>query len=188
MAEWGSEHDYATRVANLQGQGSGPRYNGSFFLTMDGPIPTVLDDHVSGRAALRQVGAGARVACTKGVEGSSRRRQNGHAAIGEQAPDLAGRVDAVHDRHLEVHQDDVGAPLAGEPYRLLAVAGVADDLEPLVGAEREPEGFGEEVMVVRDQDADLGLRRLGCHAPEKPRPRGNLRALVKDHPFGVRFA
>ena len=32
MAEWTSGRDYATRVANLSGTGSGPRSNGNFFL------------------------------------------------------------------------------------------------------------------------------------------------------------
>jgi hypothetical protein len=47
MAEWGSDRDYDTRVANLRGLGTGPRLNGNTFLTMDGPGATVLDDGVS---------------------------------------------------------------------------------------------------------------------------------------------
>jgi Ca2+-binding RTX toxin-like protein len=44
MAEWTSDHDYSTRVANLRGQGSGPRSNGNFFLISSGPGATVFDD------------------------------------------------------------------------------------------------------------------------------------------------
>jgi len=44
LAEWTSARDYATRVANLQGTGSGPRLNGDFFLLTDGPAATVSDD------------------------------------------------------------------------------------------------------------------------------------------------
>jgi hypothetical protein len=44
MAEWSSARDYNTRVANLRGQGSGPRANGNHFLTVSGPNSTVLDD------------------------------------------------------------------------------------------------------------------------------------------------
>jgi titin len=40
MAEWTSARDYATRVANLRGTGSGPRANGSYFLN----ATTVFDD------------------------------------------------------------------------------------------------------------------------------------------------
>jgi Ca2+-binding RTX toxin-like protein len=44
LAEWNSGRDYATRVANLMGTGSGPRLNGNTFLVADGPTPTVIDD------------------------------------------------------------------------------------------------------------------------------------------------
>jgi Ca2+-binding RTX toxin-like protein len=47
MAEWTSGRDYATRVANLSGTGSGPRRNGNSFLTAGGPSATVLDDQDS---------------------------------------------------------------------------------------------------------------------------------------------
>ncbi|MBI1896686.1 MAG: PKD domain-containing protein [Acidobacteria bacterium] len=48
LAEWNSSRDYATRIANLRGTGSGAgfdaRLNGNFFLRADGPNPTVFDD------------------------------------------------------------------------------------------------------------------------------------------------
>jgi Ca2+-binding RTX toxin-like protein len=44
MAEWTSSRDYATRVANLRGTGSGPRANGGYFLQASGPGVTVFDD------------------------------------------------------------------------------------------------------------------------------------------------
>ena len=43
-AEWNSARDFATRVANLSGIGTGPRANGNFFLWLDGPEATVFDD------------------------------------------------------------------------------------------------------------------------------------------------
>jgi hypothetical protein len=45
MAEWTSGRDYATRMANLRGTGSGPRANGDFFLKASGPDATVFDDN-----------------------------------------------------------------------------------------------------------------------------------------------
>jgi Ca2+-binding RTX toxin-like protein len=51
LAEWGSDRSYAERVANLCGDGTGPaweaRRNGHFFLTVDGPTATVIDDAAS---------------------------------------------------------------------------------------------------------------------------------------------
>jgi ELWxxDGT repeat protein/autotransporter-associated beta strand protein len=44
MAEWTSSRNYATRVANLRGGGSGPRANGMFFLKAHGPGATAFDD------------------------------------------------------------------------------------------------------------------------------------------------
>jgi hypothetical protein len=44
MAEWTSGRDYATRIANLSGTGSGPNNNGAIFLIASGPSATVFDD------------------------------------------------------------------------------------------------------------------------------------------------
>jgi len=44
QAEWTSARDDTTRVANIKGVGTGPRENGSFFLTTDGPSATAFDD------------------------------------------------------------------------------------------------------------------------------------------------
>jgi Ca2+-binding RTX toxin-like protein len=47
MAEWTSGRDYATRVANLSGTGSGPRANGNVFLIASGANATVFDNGVT---------------------------------------------------------------------------------------------------------------------------------------------
>lgn len=44
QAEWTSARSYAARVANLRGQGTGPRLNGAIYLIVDGPGRTVFDD------------------------------------------------------------------------------------------------------------------------------------------------
>jgi Ca2+-binding RTX toxin-like protein len=44
MAEWASGRDYATRIANLSGTGTGPRNNGDYFLIAGGPNATVFDN------------------------------------------------------------------------------------------------------------------------------------------------
>jgi PKD domain/RTX calcium-binding nonapeptide repeat (4 copies) len=53
LDEWTSSRDYATRVANLKGTGSGPRANGDYFLKASGVDQTVFDD----AAADRMVGS-----------------------------------------------------------------------------------------------------------------------------------
>jgi streptogramin lyase len=44
MAEWTSGQDYATRIADLSGTGTGPRSNGNYFLIASGPNATVFDN------------------------------------------------------------------------------------------------------------------------------------------------
>jgi hypothetical protein len=48
MAEWTSNRDYTTRVANLEGAGSGPNFdrrrNGNYFLISSNPSATVIGD------------------------------------------------------------------------------------------------------------------------------------------------
>ncbi|MBI3409088.1 MAG: hypothetical protein HY040_12130 [Planctomycetes bacterium] len=44
MAEWTSNHDYSTRVANIRGTTVGPRFNSDFYFQVDGPSATVFDD------------------------------------------------------------------------------------------------------------------------------------------------
>lgn len=44
QAEWTSARDYATRIANILGTGTGPRGNGTVFLTTDGPSATAFED------------------------------------------------------------------------------------------------------------------------------------------------
>lgn len=44
LAEWTSNRSYATRVANLRGDGTGSRANEGYFLNVSGPEATVFDD------------------------------------------------------------------------------------------------------------------------------------------------
>ena len=76
--------------------------------------------------------------------------------------DLRGGLDPVHPRHPHVHQDDVGSQLAGEPDGLRAVPGLPHDLDPLDGAEEEPEPSADQVLVVGDQDPDHGIGRVAA--------------------------
>jgi hypothetical protein len=59
MAEWTSDHDRNTRIANLSGTGSGPsfdsRLNGNIFLTANGAAATVLDDGVRDRLYVEEL-------------------------------------------------------------------------------------------------------------------------------------
>jgi hypothetical protein len=66
---------------------------------------------------------------------------------------VAGRFDAAHRRHVEVHHDDVGRELADVHYRLGAGRGLADDLELLL-LEQVPQPRPEEVVIVDQQHTE----------------------------------
>ena len=82
------------------------------------------------------------------VVSTSTRGGSGHHS------DLPRRLDPVHARHPHVHQDDVGPQLASRRDRLDAVAGLADDLEPGVGAQNHPEAGTNEPLVVGEENAN----------------------------------
>ena len=80
---------------------------------------------------------------------------------GAIAGDVAGRVDAAHARHVQVHDDDVGSELAHDPHGLGAARRLADDLDSLL-LEQVAEACPEQVVVVDDQHAErVGLTLLG---------------------------
>jgi hypothetical protein len=66
--------------------------------------------------------------------------------------DLPGGLDAVHDRHPDVHQDDIGPGPAGLGDGLGAGAGLADDGETLGGADDAAEPGPDQGLIVGDDD------------------------------------
>ena len=66
--------------------------------------------------------------------------------------EAADRLDAVHARHPQVHQHDVGGVLGGERERLLAVGRGADELDPVEQAEQRAEALAHDALVVGEQD------------------------------------
>ena len=77
-------------------------------------------------------------------------------ASGTRAHDLLGRLDPVHLRHAQVHHDHVGPAPLGEGDRRLAVGGLADDADVRRAQEREPQAFADDLVVVGEEDGDLG--------------------------------
>ena len=71
------------------------------------------------------------------------------------ARELLGRRDAVHVRHVDVHQDDVRRELRGELERLAARRRGPDDVDVALEAEQLREVIARLRDVVDDQDADL---------------------------------
>ena len=72
---------------------------------------------------------------------------------------MACRFHAAHARHVQVHHNDVWRHLANDVQGLLARGGLPDDLDAFVFQE-VAKPTPEEIVVVDDQDADLGQRLL----------------------------
>jgi hypothetical protein len=70
------------------------------------------------------------------------------------ADDLPGRREAVHRRHPDVHQDDVGPQPAGLRHRVHPVDRRPDDREIGFGVQDQPQAGAHQLLVVDDQDAD----------------------------------
>ena len=70
------------------------------------------------------------------------------------AGDPAGRLEAVHHRHPDVHQHHVGVLAGGEGDGLGAVARLADDLDVGLAGEQHREAAAHEHLVVGDHHPD----------------------------------
>ena len=85
-----------------------------------------------------------------GVGGEDQDLRAGHA-LGQQLR----RLEAVHPRHADVHDDHVGLAPLRELDRGRAVGGLADDADVRRPREREPQSFAHDLVVVDDQRGDL---------------------------------
>jgi hypothetical protein len=90
------------------------------------------------------------------VEGVGGHGQDGDVGVARQTADLPGRLEAVHDRHLHVHQDQVVVAPGGALDGLLAVVGQVDG-EPEIGQHVHGDLLIE--WIVLDQQ-HLGARQL----------------------------
>jgi len=86
--------------------------------------------------------------------------------------DPADRGDAVHVRHQEIHQDDVGLEATGHRHALAAVGGLADNLDVVLEVEEDAQAHPDDRVVVDDEDADPGVLP---HLTSEGRQRGTGR-------------
>ena len=85
-----------------------------------------------------------------------------HDGGGRDGPgQLLGGGDAVHVRHVDVHQDDVGRQRAGQADRLAAGRRGADHVDVALEAKQLREVVARLRDVVDDQDADLVGHQVG---------------------------
>ena len=111
-------------------------------------------DQVLGVASLQDVAAGPaadrlddELAVVVGGE-------HDHADLGVVVAQLAGRLQAVHLGHPDVDQRDVRVLGPDQLQELLAVGGLADDLDAVGHVEVAPKPLPHQRVVVRDRDPD----------------------------------
>ena len=78
---------------------------------------------------------------------------------GRRAEDPAGGLQAVDAGHLHVHQHHVRPQPLDQLDGRGAVAGLADDLDAVLGPEDDPEAGADQVLVVREHDPQGSSRR-----------------------------
>ncbi len=72
----------------------------------------------------------------------------------------ADGFDASLDRHVDIHQDDIGFVLPAQADRFQAVAGFANQIEPRLVAQDFHQAAPEQFVVIRNEDSDQLI-----HAP-----------------------
>src|SRR5262249_41603302 len=68
---------------------------------------------------------------------------------------LRRRIDAVEERHNDVHDDNGRSQLFGKFNRLMAVRRFSHHLCLLDSSEQEPQAFSHHVVIVRKKDSDF---------------------------------
>ena len=126
-------------------------------------------DQVGGRRALEQKPTGARLEAFVHVLVQVERGEDEHARalVSFERHDLARGLDAVHLRHLHVHEHHVRVQPSRELERLGAVAGLAHHFDVVLGLEDQAQSRAYHLLVVRQHHGDahvpsvFALRRDG---------------------------
>jgi hypothetical protein len=103
-------------------------------------------------------------------------------------------LEPVHLRHLDVQEDEIGGQIVDGGERLLAVAGLRDDLHVRLRRQQAGDPLSGQRLVVRDYDLHLlhgvSFAKAARHAagPATPRrrvstpPNGSAQPLTAAHP------
>ena len=84
------------------------------------------------------------------------RGQHHHPGVGVAFADRAARLDAVQDRHPDIHQHDVGVRASSELDGRCPVGRLADDCQVGLGLQDHAESDPDHLLVVDQHHADHG--------------------------------
>src|SRR3954453_1215776 len=119
-------------------------------------------EELLGLGVLQEIAERARVERAEDALAVRERREHDDAGVGVRVDDALRGLDAVHDRHRQVHEDDVRPGVAGERDRLRAVRGRPDDLDVAGAVEQLGEPGPHDGVVLGEQHTDhaTGTSRL----------------------------
>jgi hypothetical protein len=94
--------------------------------------------------------------------------QDDHADLGVGTHELAGGRQAIHDGHVDVHEDHVGLLLQADALDLQAIGGLANDADAALQLEECLQPLAEQLVVIGKHDPNVigGAARslsLGIH-------------------------
>lgn len=97
--------------------------------------------------------------------------------VGPEVANLLGSFDAVHDRHADVHEDQVGIQLNGLFDGFFSVCGLAADL-PVGTVEESFDALADKFMVVDQKDSNGHLLFFVCQSQEGKVRRGAMQYII----------
>ena len=92
------------------------------------------------------------------------------AALRRDQP--ARRLDAIHRRHLDVHQKDIRIEFSREVQRLASIGSLPDNLDLLLGLKNHPQSAANDSLVVGDHDVDHLATGKTARSAQPPSARG----------------
>ncbi len=107
------------------------------------------------RSLLEDVALGARLEPALQERALAVGGEDENADLGHELKHLLGRLEAVHVRHAEIHDHDVGASPLCEGDRRRAVRRLADDADARRARQCEAKALPNDLVVVRDEAGDL---------------------------------
>jgi len=129
-------------------------------------------DEPLGRLGLEQKAGGARLQRFVDVLIQSVCGQDQDPSPGSRIGEASGRLNSVQDRHPDVHQYDIRIQRRNQAQRLLAIGGLARDLDPSLRFENHPQAATYDSLVVGDDHADHRITGNAARKVQPPSGRG----------------
>jgi len=110
-----------------------------------------------------QEGVGTVLRCSLAVDFPLESRQHDDLRPRQASLDPLGRIEGIRAAEIDIHQDDIGLELVGNPDNLFPIGGFADHVQIRLSLQDAPEVPAESLLRICDQDPHgiPGLRRAG---------------------------